>query len=62
MEQANLELLPKPPFDQLLFSPAPEGYRGLAISTRLLTWSVPWTLLGSTAGLLPATPGSGLSG
>jgi hypothetical protein len=36
--------------------PAPEGFRGLAISARLLAWSVPWTLAGSTAGLLSDDP------
>lgn len=48
--------LPRPSWDRLLFGPAPEGYRGLAISTRLLTWSIPWTLVGSTAGLLTDDP------
>lgn len=42
----------RPPWDRLLFGPAPEGYRGLAISTRLLAWSLPWALAGSTTGLL----------
>lgn len=56
LEQSQPELLPKPSFDRLLFGPAPEGYRGLAISTRLLTWSVPWTLVGSTVGLLSDDP------
>ncbi len=46
----------RPPWNRLLFGPAPEGYRGLAISTRLLAWSVPWTLAGSTVGLLSDDP------
>lgn len=49
-------VLPRPSWDGLLFGPAPEGYRGLAISTRLLAWSVPWTLVGSTVGLLADDP------
>lgn len=51
-------LPPRPSWDRLLFGPAPEGYRGLAISSRLLAWSVPWTLAGSTAGLLTDDPWS----
>ncbi|MFN3391614.1 MAG: DUF6992 family protein [Meiothermus ruber] len=46
----------RPSWDRLLFGPAPEGYRGLAISTRLLAWSVPWTLVGSTVGLTSDDP------
>jgi len=46
----------RPTWDRLLFGPAPEGYRGLAISARLLAWSVPWTLAGSTLGLLSEDP------
>lgn len=46
----------RPTWDRLLFGPAPEGFRGLAISARLLAWSVPWTLAGSTAGLLSDDP------
>ncbi|GIW35052.1 hypothetical protein [Meiothermus sp.] len=42
----------RPSWDRLLLGPAPEGFRGLAISARLLAWSVPWTLAGSTMGLL----------
>lgn len=48
--------LERPSWEQLLFGPAPEGYRGLAISARLLAWSVPWTLAGSTLGLLSDDP------
>ncbi|MGK0619090.1 DUF6992 family protein [Meiothermus cerbereus] len=48
--------LERPPWDRLLFGPAPEGYRGLALSARLLAWSVPWTLAGSTVGLLSDDP------
>jgi hypothetical protein len=46
----------KPAWDQLLFGPLPEGYTGLALSSRLLAWSVPWSLVGSTAGLLSEDP------
>lgn len=46
----------RPSWDRLLFGPAPEGYRGLAISARLLAWSVPWTLVGSTVGLTSNDP------
>lgn len=46
----------RPTWDRLLLGPAPEGYRGLAISARLLAWSVPWTLAGSTVGLLSDDP------
>ncbi|WP_245597595.1 DUF6992 family protein [Meiothermus cerbereus] len=48
--------LERPPWDRLLFGPAPEGYRGLAISARLLAWSVPWTIAGSTLGLYSDDP------
>ncbi|MCS7068773.1 MAG: hypothetical protein N2Z75_05790 [Meiothermus sp.] len=48
--------LERPSWERLLFGPAPEGFRGLAISARLLAWSVPWTLAGSTAGLLSDDP------
>ncbi|WP_337867601.1 hypothetical protein [Meiothermus sp.] len=46
----------RPSWDRLLFGPAPEGYRGLAVSARLLAWSVPWTLVGSTVGLASDDP------
>ncbi|AWR86099.1 DUF6992 family protein [Meiothermus taiwanensis] len=46
----------RPPWDRLLFGPAPEGYRGLAISARLLAWSVPWSLVGSIVGLTSEDP------
>lgn len=46
----------RPTWDRLLFGPAPQGYRGLAISARLLAWSVPWTLVGSSVGLLSNDP------
>ncbi|MBO1437115.1 hypothetical protein [Meiothermus sp. CFH 77666] len=46
----------RPAWDRLLLGPAPEGFRGLAISARLLAWSVPWTLAGSTVGLLSDDP------
>lgn len=54
--QPSSPQLERPPWDRLLFGPAPEGYRGLAISTRLLTWSLPWALVGSTVGLLSNDP------
>lgn len=46
----------RPSWDRLLFGPAPEGYQGLAISARLLAWSVPWILVGSTVGLTSNDP------
>ncbi|MCX7783797.1 MAG: hypothetical protein N2318_09175 [Meiothermus sp.] len=46
----------RPSWERLLLGPAPEGFRGLAISARLLAWSVPWTLTGSTVGLLSDDP------
>ncbi|WP_199489917.1 hypothetical protein [Meiothermus sp. QL-1] len=46
----------KPSWERLLFGPAPEGYRGLALSTRLLAWSVPWTLTGAVMGLASQDP------
>lgn len=54
--QAQGLQLERPPWDRLLFGPAPEGYRGLAISARLLAWSVPWALAGSTVGLFSDDP------
>lgn len=54
-QQPGLQL-ERPTWDRLLFGPAPEGYRGLAISARLLAWSVPWTMAGSTIGLLSDDP------
>ncbi|WP_027883624.1 DUF6992 family protein [Meiothermus rufus] len=47
---------PRPTWEGLLFGPAPEGYRGLATSARLLAWSVPWALVGSSLGLLSENP------
>ncbi|RIH85040.1 hypothetical protein Mlute_01692 [Meiothermus luteus] len=46
----------RPSWERLLLGPAPEGYRGLALSARLLAWSVPWALAGSTFGLLSDDP------
>ena len=46
----------KPEAGEMLFGPLPEGYRGTAIASRLLLWSIPWTIAGSIGGLASSDP------